>query len=213
MTERKPGKRQKAQQETTTNPTPERERRIQFSEVTFAAWTGEASGEHLFVPGGNRGSTSGMYGEQGRERALSDLAEGGYVIDLRPLADHQQLTTWVFNAPMSNGRIEGDDINRLSDDVRKAASEMAQPFGLQGAFRDLALLAAAKVGEPVDGGAGAFDTVSAQYRATWWGSRGALIGKRVGDTLHWSNGSEQKITRNPTIPQGGTQPRRGTPRR
>ena len=194
MTERKTRKKTtKAAQENTPRPTPERKRQILFSEITFAALTGEASGEHLLVPGGNRGSTSGMYGDQGRERALRDLAEGGYVIDLRPLADHPQLTTWVFNAPMSNGRIEGDDIDRLPDDVRKAAGDMASPFGLQGAFRDLALLAAAKVGEPVDGGAGPFDTVSATYRATWWGSRGALIGKRVGDTLHWSNGTQQTI--------------------
>src|SRR5579859_4775001 len=106
MTERKTGKKQKIQQETTTASTPERERRIQFSEVTFAALTGEASGEHLFIPGGNRGSTSGMYGEDGRERAVRDLAEGGYIIDLRPLVEHPQLTTWVFQAPMSNGRIE-----------------------------------------------------------------------------------------------------------
>ncbi|MHB8598391.1 MAG: hypothetical protein ACYDER_16430 [Ktedonobacteraceae bacterium] len=192
MTEKQTGKR-KDKRESTPAPTPERERHIQFSEVTFAALTGEASGEHLLVPGGNRGSTSGMYSEQGSERALRDLAEGGYVIDLRPLAKHPHITTWVFQAPMPNGRVEGDDIDRLPDDVRKAAGEMAGTFGLQGAFQDLALLAAAKVGEPVDGSAGAFDTVSAAYRATWWGSRGAFIGKRVGDTLRWSNGTQQTI--------------------
>src|SRR5205814_9193973 len=122
MTERKGGKGQK---EHTSAPTPERERHIQFSEVTFAALTGEASGEHLLVPGGNRGSTSGMYGEEGRERALRDLAEGGYVIDLRPLADNPHIYRWVMQAPMSNGRIEGDEINRLPPDVRKAAGDMA----------------------------------------------------------------------------------------
>src|SRR5437899_1209657 len=104
MTERSPGKRhRKIQQENTqTGSTPERERQIPFSLVTFAAWTGEASGEHLFVPGGNRGSTTGMYGEQGRERALRDLAEGGYVIDLRPLADHPHIASWVLRAPIPN---------------------------------------------------------------------------------------------------------------
>ena len=186
----------------------EAERRIQFSEVTFAALTGEASGEHLVVPGGNRGYTSGMYGEDGRSRAVRDLAEGGYVIDLRSLAHSPLIFKWVVQAPMPNGRIEGDDIDRLPDDVRKAAGEMAlSPFGLQGAFRDLALLAAAKIGEPADGGAGAFDNVSAQYRAAWWGSKGALIGRRVGDTLHWSNGNEQIIEAT-SVPPRGTQGRR-----
>jgi len=168
----------------------------------FAAWTGEASGQHLITPESSyaNGNTSGMYGEQGRERALRDLAEGGYVIDLRPLADHPQITTWVFQAPMSNGRIEGDEIARLPDDVRKAAGDMAGPFGLQGAFQDLALLAAAKVGEPTDGGAGPFDKVSAAYRAVYWGSRGALIGKRLGDTIQWSNGTRQAIEQPPQEP-------------
>ncbi len=186
----------------------EAERRIQFSEVTFAALTGEASGEHLLVPNGNRGYTSGMYAEEGRSRAVRDLAEGGFVIDLRPLADNPQIFKWVVQAPMPNGRIGEDDIDRLSEDERKAAGEMGRsPFGLQGAFRDLALLAAAKIGEPQDGGAGAFDYVSAQYRAAWWGLRGALIGRRVGDTLHWSNGNEQTIEAI-SVPPRGTQGRR-----
>ncbi len=43
------------------------------------------------------------------DRALRDLADGGYVIDLRPLADHPKLTSWVFHAPMSDGRIAGVD--------------------------------------------------------------------------------------------------------
>ena len=207
MTERKPGKRQsKENQQGTQSRAPERERRILFSEVTFAALTGEAGGVHLVVPGGNRGYTSGMYGEDGRERAVRDLAEGGYVLDLRPLADNPLIFKWVVQAPMSNGRIEGNEIDRLPDDARKAAGEMASsPFGLQGAFRDLALFAAAGIGEPQDGSSGSFDHVSAAYRAAWWGVKGALIGRRMGNTLHWSDGREQMIeskldTQDTTLP-------------
>ena len=36
-----------------------------------------------------------MYGEEGCTRALQDLADGDYVIDLRPLAEHPQLVSWV----------------------------------------------------------------------------------------------------------------------
>lgn len=97
--------------------------------------------------------------------------------------------------------------------MRKAAGDMAGPFGLQGAFQDLALLAAAKVGEPTDGGAGPFDKVSAVYRAVYWGSRGALIGRRVGDSVVWLDGTQQAIehtSQEPLVP-GGRSARRKRP--
>lgn len=177
---------------------PRHDRRVLFAEVVFSAFYGEASGEHLITPDSEyvHGSTTGMYGEAGRARALQDLAEGGYVIDLRPLAEHPQLVSWVMQAPMANGQIEGDDIDRLPNEVRKAAGEMAIGTALpmlQGEFQDLALAAALRLFEPSDNSAGAFDKVSAQYRASWWGSRGALIGRRVGDTMLWSDGRQQAI--------------------
>ena len=214
MTERKPGKRQsKENQQGTQSRAPERERRILFSEVTIAAWTGGISGQHLFNPNSpsSRGSTSGMYS---LDRAVADLADGGYIIDLRPLADHPKLTSWVFDKPLSNGHIEGNEIDRLSEDARKAAGKMASsPFGLQGAFRDLALFAAAGIGEPQDGSSGSFDNVSAAYRAAWWGVKGALIGRRMGNTLHWSDGKEQMIeskpdTQDTTLPAASKPARR-----
>lgn len=208
MAERKQGK--GGNENTQRGQEFQKERRTQFSEVTFAALTGEASGTHLAVPGRYSGSTSGMYGEQGREWALRDLAEGGYVIDLRSLADNPHIFRWVVEAPMSNGRIEGNDIDRLSDTARQTAGEMA-PF-LGGDFQLLAALAATKFGEPQDGGAGMFDSVSAAYRALWWGEKGARIGRRVGDTLHWSDGTQQAInpiSQEPLWP-GGNLPQRKT---
>jgi hypothetical protein len=125
------------------------------------------------------------------EQALLDLAEGGYVIDLRPLADHPLLKTWVFQAPMPNGRISGDEIDRFSDEEREAARQMLSDLG--GDFQKLAYLASQRLGEPLDGSAGPFDAVSASYRAAYWGSRGARIGKRVGNILYWSDGKQQAI--------------------
>jgi hypothetical protein len=190
------------QEGTQRDPPSERERRTTFSEVTIAAWTGEVSGQHLSDPksGSISGNTSGMYD---LDRALPALAHGGYVIDLRPLADHPKITSWVFQAPMPNGKIEGEDIDRLSEEARRSAADIAP--GMSGAFQDIALLVAAKVGEPTDGGAGPFDSVSAAYRAVYWGSRGALIGKRVGNTLHWSDGRQQAIEgKSPRRARGGT---------
>jgi hypothetical protein len=66
-----------------------------------------------------------MYGEEGFTRALQDLADGDYVVDLRPLAEHPQLVSWVMRAPMASGQVEGLDIDRLPDEVRQAAGDMA----------------------------------------------------------------------------------------
>lgn len=167
------------------------EARTSYAEITIAALTGEISATHLFDPTQGHtchGSTSGIWP---LERALSDLVEGGYIIDLRPLAEHPQLVSWVFCAPMPNGQLEGDEKAALSDEVRQSAREMLP--GLQGTFQQLALLIAIRAGEPMDGSAGPFDTVSASYRARYWGSRGARIGKRMGRVLCWSDGEQSLI--------------------
>lgn len=171
-------------------------KRTQYAEVTIAALTGEISGQHLCDPtsGYASGSTSGIWT---LEEALIDLADGGYVIDLRPLASHPRLSAWVFAAPIPNGRIEGEDIERFSEELRKTTEQMLP--GLGGAFQQLAFLVAHKIGEPTDGSAGPMDSVSAAYRASYWGSRGARIGKRVGKSLSWSDGEQQTII-DPELP-------------
>lgn len=167
----------------------EQRRRTTYAEITIAALTGEISATHLVDPQTpTRGSTSGIWT---LEKALPHLAQGGYVFDLRPLAEHPQLFSWVFQAPMPNGRIEGNDIDRFPEYIRVATRDLA-PW-MAGAFQDLALLIANGVGEPTDGGAGAFDMVSASYRAVSWGTRGALIGRRIDSTLYWFDGKQQPI--------------------
>jgi hypothetical protein len=205
MAERKQGR-----EESQRPKEPRRDRHVQFAEVVFSALYGEASGEHLITPEStySRGSTTGMYGEVRRIHALQDLAEGGYVIDLRPLAEHPQLVSWVMRAPMASGQMEGSDIDRLPDEVRQATGDMATGSALpqlEGAFRFLGLAAASRIFEPEEG-TGPFDYVSAPYRAAWWGSRGALIGKRVGDSILSSAGRQQAIepfTPPPASPQSG----------
>ena len=171
---------------------------VQYAEITIAAWTGEISAEHLYDPPSqpHRGSTSGIWY---LEHALEDLAEGGYVLDLRPLADHPHIASWAVRSPMPNGRIDGDDIDRLSDKARKAAGEMIDAF--QGDLKKIAILASTSFGEPLDGTAGPFDYVSSTSRVLFWGSRGALIGKRVGNLLYWSDGRQQTIGKRSGVEQ------------
>ena len=161
-----------------------------YAEVTIAAPTGKISGRHLSDPtsGYSGGFTTGIWS---LEKALANLADGGYVIDLRPLASHPDLIAWVYAAPLCNGHIEGEEIERFPQELRKTAEQMLP--GLGGAFQQLAFLIAHKIGEPTDGSAGPMDEVSAAYRARYWGSRGARIGKRVGNILCWSDGAQQTI--------------------
>ena len=167
-----------------------KQREPQYAEITIAALTGEVSAKEFYDPPTqpSRGSVSGIWS---LERAWENLADGGYVIDLRPLAPHPKLFTWVYQAPMPNGCIEGNEIDRLSAGARESAGQML--YGLQGEYQQLAFLASKGIGEPIDGSAGPFDYVSASYRAMYWGSRGARIGKRVGNAIHWSDGRQQVI--------------------
>jgi hypothetical protein len=159
--------------------------------ITIAAWTGEVSGTHLYDPGGMYGRGGHTEFRSGLRRALPDLAEGGYVIDLRPLANRPEIRLWQFQAPLPNGDIEGDAIGLFSDEARESAAQM-QPF-LSGEFGVLAGLMAQKAGEPGDGAAGPFDYVSAAYLARYWEARGARVGRRVGNVLRWRDGEAQEI--------------------
>jgi hypothetical protein len=178
-----------------------RARRTRYAEVTIAALTGTISATHLFDPTNpeSRASTSGIWP---LEHALEDLAPGGYVIDLRPLARHPKLTSWAIRAPIPNGRLEGDEIERFPEGVREEAR--GQTPALADGYRWLTRLLATGAGEPADGSAGPFDGVSAESLAAYWGSRGALIGKRRGRTIYWSDGSQQVI--GPAKKQGATRP-------
>lgn len=176
-------------------------KRTQYAEVMIAALTGQISGSHLYDPTSSYagGFTSGIWP---LEQALADLTDRGYVIDLRPLVSHPRLIAWAFASPLPNGRIEGEQIERYPDELRKTAEQMLP--GLGGEFQHLAFLMAKKIGEPTDGSAGPMDRVSAAYRAAYWGSRGARIGKRVDASIHWSDGEQQLIV-DPEIPEGSAQ--------
>jgi hypothetical protein len=154
---------------------------------------GGIRGEHLQPdPQKTRseGTTSNLWP---LEKALSRLVDGGYVIDLMPLEANPQLASWVWSSPLSNGHVEGTDISRLPESVRESARQFFQMQFLEGAFHQLAALAS----QPQPSGeepAGPFDYVSSAYLALYWHSRGARVGKRVADSIHWMDGTKQQLT-------------------
>lgn len=155
-----------------------------YSEITLAALTGEISTQCLYDPPTypHRAHVSGIWK---LETAIERLCEGGYVIDLRPLCGHPDIYKWAVAAPMPDGRLTGDEIDHLDEGTRRSAWSMMP--GLVGEFQTMALLMAAKTFQPIDGEAGPFDYVSAQYRALWWGSRGARIGQKANGVVQWSD--------------------------
>lgn len=122
-------------------------------------------------------------GDEGMQRLLPDLADGGYVVDLRPLEHHKDLVHWVFGCPMANGVLGEETLSPCPGEVRKSALRMA-PW-LEGEFQAAALLTAT--------GQMNFDYCTEDYRARYWLARGARVGQRVGNVIHWSDGSQQQI--------------------
>ena len=163
-----------------------------YAELTVSI-TGAVSGTHLLSLEKHYSGSTQTYNPL--EYLLPSLAEGGYVIDLQPLADHPQISTWSFVSPLPSGRIEGNEIQRLSEDARQFAADMAESeYGFEGAFQVIAELISKRVGEDPEGNApGPFDYVSAACRASYWGAKGARIGRRRKSTLYWSDGTQQPI--------------------
>lgn len=169
--------------------------------ITVGA-SGDVRGVHHYDPtsGYARGGSTDF--RSTLQRALPDLAEGGYVFDLRPLAEYPQLTHWVFRCPLHNGDIEGEFVQRLPEPVRQAAEQLQPSL-----FGDMALAAmlmttsnqeARTEKEP----AGSFDRVSAAYLAGYWRRRGARVGRRIGDLVRWEDGEIQPIMIQPVIVEG-----------
>jgi hypothetical protein len=159
-----------------------------YAFITIAI-TGAVSGEGLYDPPAytSKWSASNLW----LKKELAALARGGYIIDLRPLAEHPKVISWVHRCPLPDGRIEGEDVDRFPERVRESSAELAGALDRE--FQLLAVMMATKFGESEDGVAGPFDKVSAAYLAHYWGSKGARIGKRIGDIIVWSDGEQQTI--------------------
>lgn len=157
--------------------------------ISLSAWTGAVHADHVSHPPEqpDHGRTIGTLWHL--PGMLACLVEGGFLIDKRPLADDPGYSRWVLNEPLCNGRLSGS-IDRLSPEARQAAAQMGPWMG--GEFRRLAVEMAASE-ETTDGSPGPFDRVPADVLADYWRARGARIGKRIGDSIQWSDGSVELI--------------------
>lgn len=94
-----------------------------------------------------------------------DLAEGGIVCDKRPCKDHPDMVHMVVSGPMRGSYLPEKTKNGFN------GNESCEDA------RD----------------AGGFDYVSTDLYLGLWRSMGARIGKRVGDTIEWEDGTIESI--------------------
>jgi hypothetical protein len=111
-----------------------------------------------------------------------ELVEGGFVIDKsKVLAEKPGL---VIASPLCKGSMKPgttDALGDVSDNfvANAIANDRNNPASV------LAKLAIA--------GFGGFDYVAPDLYAAWWLDKGARVGTRIGDTIHWSDGIIEQI--------------------
>lgn len=96
---------------------------------------------------------------------FGDLAEGGIVVDKRPCTNRDDFVKAVVSGPMRG--------SWLPEKTREG-------FGGNVSCNDA-------------NEAGALDYVSTDLYLDLWRDKGARIGKRVGDEIHWEDGKHESI--------------------
>lgn len=160
-------------------------------EISVGALTGTVSGTFLWDDEHPGLCTFSSYDKR-VYRYYAKLCDGGYVIDKTVLAEDPHIASWAWKQPLQNGRLTSDRDSVFTEEERQEVDEIFL-VGLSGAFRDVALMMHFGLDKNDPGEASAFDKVSAEELAAWWMKRGARIGKRMGNTLTWSDGTQEEI--------------------
>jgi hypothetical protein len=115
---------------------------------------------------------------------LGELVEGGYVIDKsKPLAERPSL---AYMSPMCKGALPSgttEEFHIAPDNF--VANAIANESGNPAAGIARMMLAIPRCG--------AFDYVAPDVYAAWWMRQGARVGQRKGDSIVWSDGSQEAI--------------------
>jgi hypothetical protein len=153
--------------------------RVRYAMITISVLGNAIYGDVLIDP-----SSPGSSGQQeitSLDVGLLDLAEGGYVIDLRPLEKHPQVSRWITDEPYFNGDLGPA---KLEDDTMTTSITHTR-VPVRPIYDENKLF---------HGGASGYDFVSASYHAEYWRTRGARVGKREGMVIKWSDGIEAPIS-------------------
>lgn len=113
---------------------------------------------------------------------FGELVEGGYVIDKAEVLDRKP--GLAISSPMCRGNLAAgtrEVCTVKADPVMVGALSQAEAFG------GLALLLAAAPS------CGAFDDVAPDVFAAWWADKGARVGQRQGNAIHWQDGTVEQI--------------------
>ena len=116
------------------------------------------------------------------ETDLHKLADGGVFIDKRPVED-DVLIDGVYNGPMLDLRLPPQEVAPFENDDNL----VSMLPGLGGGYFTLAAMRLS------DRKWRGFDKVGLDVHVAYWAERGALIGVRKGDEMHWSDGRVEPI--------------------
>jgi hypothetical protein len=115
---------------------------------------------------------------------FGELVEGGYVVVKTAVLDDKP--DLAVLAPMCRGNLPPGtrDAFRGAEDSIVARSIAGEPENPAAPLARLMLAAPT---------CGAFDEVAPDIYAAWWQAQGARVGRRRGDRIVWSDGSEETI--------------------
>lgn len=96
---------------------------------------------------------------------FGDMAEGGIVVDKRPCLEHPDFYRMVISGPMRGSWLSEKTRETMHDTVKCHNAHEAK----------------------------AFDYISTDLYLALWRDMGAKIGKRVGNEIHWEDGTKETI--------------------
>lgn len=126
----------------------------------------ERGGAYVF---GNGLCPSGKFSVSFRdfdlEKHFTELYPGGYVVDKLAISNREEFPQWVVSCPLIDLQLPKRSVERFGRRVHQCMLENV----------------------------GCFDHVGIELYLDYWRAKGARIGKRVDDSIHWESGDTSSI--------------------
>jgi hypothetical protein len=133
------------------------------------------NGPHAMI--GDNCSVSGILGDLLSN--LGDVVEGGWIVDKRTV-DEGVLCRWVVSGPMLKASLPPGTMDRFG--FGPPCKRLPEPCTLSDILSE-------EKDEQGCRKVGGFDYISRDLYLALWVHLGAMVGQRIGDCVHWRDGS------------------------